>query len=149
MAYRQVMNMLGGMSGTITSFTLFKTSPGELRRWAEARSMVRVVAITRAAGTPLSVTSPTTRPKWPLSSSREVGGDFYDFLELDNGHFGLVVGDVTDKGVPAALVMATTRTMLRASAQRLNSPGEVLKRVNDVIVSDIPPNMFITCLYAI
>ena len=60
-----------------------------------------------------------------------------------------MVGDVTDKGVPAALVMATTRTMLRASAQRLNSPGEVLKRVNDVIVPDIPPNMFITCLYAI
>ena len=60
-----------------------------------------------------------------------------------------MVGDVTDKGVPAAIVMATTRTMLRASAQRLDSPGEVLKRVNDVIVRDIPPNMFITCLYAI
>ena len=81
--------------------------------------------------------------------AREVGGDFYDFLELDDGHLGLVVGDVTDKGVPAAIVMATTRTMLRASAQRLDSPGEVLKRVNDVIVRDIPPNMFITCLYAI
>jgi serine phosphatase RsbU (regulator of sigma subunit) len=81
--------------------------------------------------------------------AREVGGDFYDFLELEGGHLGLVVGDVTDKGVPAAIVMATTRTMLRASAQRLDSPGEVLKRVNDVIVRDIPPNMFITCLYAI
>src|ERR671913_1500009 len=81
--------------------------------------------------------------------AREVGGDFYDFLELDTGDFGIVVGDVTDKGVPAAIVMATTRTMLRASAQRLDSPGEVLKRVNDVIVRDIPPNMFITCLYAI
>jgi serine phosphatase RsbU (regulator of sigma subunit) len=81
--------------------------------------------------------------------AREVGGDFYDFLELDEGHLGLVIGDVTDKGVPAALVMATTRTMLRASAQRLDSPAEVLKRVNDVIVRDIPPNMFITCLYAI
>jgi serine phosphatase RsbU (regulator of sigma subunit) len=81
--------------------------------------------------------------------AREVGGDFYDFLKLDDEHLGLVVGDVTDKGVPAAIVMATTRTMLRASAQRLNSPGEVLKRVNDVIVRDIPPNMFITCLYAI
>src|SRR5215208_5325467 len=81
--------------------------------------------------------------------AREVGGDFYDFLEFDDGQLGLVVGDVTDKGVPAAIVMATTRTMLRASAQRLDSPGEVLKRVNDVIVRDIPPNMFITCLYAI
>ena len=81
--------------------------------------------------------------------AREVGGDFYDFLDLDDGQFGLVVGDVTDKGVPAALVMATTRTLLRASAQRLDSPGEVLRRVNEVIVQDIPPNMFITCLYAI
>src|SRR5215204_4435062 len=81
--------------------------------------------------------------------AREVGGDFYDFLEFEDGHLGIIVGDVTDKGVPAAIVMATTRTMLRASAQRLDSPGEVLKRVNDVIVRDIPPNMFITCLYAI
>src|ERR671913_336604 len=81
--------------------------------------------------------------------AREVGGDFYDFLEFEDGHLGIIVGDVTDKGVPAALVMATTRSMLRASAQRLDSPGEVLKRVNDVIVRDIPPNMFITCLYAI
>ena len=81
--------------------------------------------------------------------AREVGGDFYDFLSLDDGRLGLVVGDVTDKGVPAALVMATTRTMLRAAAQRLLSPGEVLQRVNDVLVQDIPPNMFVTCLYAI
>jgi serine phosphatase RsbU (regulator of sigma subunit) len=81
--------------------------------------------------------------------AREVGGDFYDFLELDDGRLGLVVGDVTDKGVPAALVMATTRTMLRAAATRLASPGEVLERVNDVLHPDIPPNMFVTCLYAI
>jgi serine phosphatase RsbU (regulator of sigma subunit) len=81
--------------------------------------------------------------------AREVGGDFYDFLELDDGRLGLVVGDVTDKGVPAALVMATTRTVLRGSAQRLFSPGEVLRRANEALVSDIPPNMFITCLYAI
>ena len=81
--------------------------------------------------------------------AREVGGDFYDFFDLEDGRLGLIVGDVTDKGVPAALVMATTRTMLRAAAQRLFSPGEVLKRVNDVLVTDIPPNMFVTCLYAI
>jgi serine phosphatase RsbU (regulator of sigma subunit) len=81
--------------------------------------------------------------------AREVGGDFYDFLEFEDGRLGIVVGDVTDKGVPAALVMATTRTMLRAAAQRLVSPGEVLRRVNDVLHPDIPPNMFVTCLYAI
>jgi PAS domain S-box-containing protein len=81
--------------------------------------------------------------------AREVGGDFYDLFELEDGRLGLVVGDVTDKGIPAALVMATTRTMLRVSAQRLFPPSEVLKRANDALVADIPPNMFITCLYAI
>jgi PAS domain S-box-containing protein len=81
--------------------------------------------------------------------AREVGGDFYDTFELEDGRLGLVVGDVTDKGIPAALVMATTRTMLRVSAQRPFPPAEVLKRANEELVADIPPNMFITCLYAI
>lgn len=81
--------------------------------------------------------------------AREVGGDFYDFLYLEDGRVGLVVGDVTDKGVPAALVMATTRTLLRAAAQRFDRPGEVLERVNSVLHPDIPPNMFVTCLYAV
>jgi predicted ester cyclase len=81
--------------------------------------------------------------------AREVGGAFYDFLEFEVGRLGLVVGDATGKGMPAALVMATTRGMLRAVVQSLGSPGEVLARVNDALVTDIPPNMFVTCLYAI
>ena len=81
--------------------------------------------------------------------AREVGGDFYDFLELEDGRLGLVVGDATGKGIPAALVMATTRSMLRAVSQASDSPGEVLRRANDPLVTDIPPNMFVTCLYAI
>jgi serine phosphatase RsbU (regulator of sigma subunit)/anti-sigma regulatory factor (Ser/Thr protein kinase) len=81
--------------------------------------------------------------------AREVGGDFYDFLYFDDGQVGLIIGDVTDKGVPAALVMATTRTLLRAAAERLESPGLVLERVNDLLHPDIPPRMFVTCLYAL
>jgi serine phosphatase RsbU (regulator of sigma subunit)/predicted ester cyclase len=82
--------------------------------------------------------------------AREVGGDFYDFLELSNGQLGLLVGDATSKGVPAALVMASTRSMLRAVARASEyAPGEVLSRVNDSLVTDIPPNMFVTCFYAI
>jgi serine phosphatase RsbU (regulator of sigma subunit) len=61
----------------------------------------------------------------------------------------VVVGDATGKGMPAALVMSTTRGMLRAVVQSLESPGEVLARVNEALVADIPPNMFVTCLYAI
>jgi serine phosphatase RsbU (regulator of sigma subunit)/anti-sigma regulatory factor (Ser/Thr protein kinase) len=92
-------------------------------------------------------------PGWRLSArylpAREVGGDFYDFLYFDDGRLGLVIGDVTDKGVPAALVMATTRSILRSTAQRLISPSQVLERVNDSIYDDIPPKMFVTCLYAL
>src|SRR5215203_2341932 len=81
--------------------------------------------------------------------AREVGGDFYDFLELADGHLGLVVGDATDKGVPAALVMTAARSMLRAVAQASESPGDVLRRANDPLATDIPTNMFVTCFYAI
>src|SRR5215210_703231 len=80
--------------------------------------------------------------------AREVGGDFYDFLELPDGQLGLIVGDVSGKGVPAAIVMAITRTMLHA-AYRLGSPGEILEQVNNILYPDIPPNMFVTCLAAL
>jgi steroid delta-isomerase-like uncharacterized protein len=91
---------------------------------------------------------------WQISPyyqpAREVGGDFYDFFELPDGRLGLVVGDATGKGVPAALVMASARSMLRAVARASEySPGDVLGRVNDPLVADIPANMFVTCFYAI
>jgi steroid delta-isomerase-like uncharacterized protein len=83
--------------------------------------------------------------------AREVGGDFYDFHLLSEGRLGLVVGDATGKGVPAALVMSTTCGMLRAVSQALvsSSPGEILERVNEALVPSIPSNMFVTCFYAI
>lgn len=81
--------------------------------------------------------------------ARAVGGDFYDFRTLPDGRLSIVIGDVTDKGVPAALVMATTRTLLRAASERLVSPGAVLERVNDLLHPDIPARMFVTCLYAV
>ena len=92
-------------------------------------------------------------PGWQLvpfyQSAREVGGDFYDYLPFADGRLGIVIGDVTDKGVPAALVMTATRTMLRTAAQEQTSPAEVLARVNDLLFNDIPPNMFVTCFYAL
>ena len=81
--------------------------------------------------------------------ARAVGGDFYDFLYFDDGRLGIVIGDVTDKGVPAALVMATTRSILRSTAHTSISPGKVLEQTNDLLHPDIPPKMFVTCLYAI
>ena len=89
--------------------------------------------------------SPFYRP------AREVGGDFYDFHFLSEGRVGLVVGDATGKGVPAALVMSTTLGMIQLAAGALDSssPGEVLSRVNETLFARIPPNMFVTCFYCI
>jgi serine phosphatase RsbU (regulator of sigma subunit) len=83
--------------------------------------------------------------------AREVGGDFYDFHPLSEGRLGLVVGDATGKGVPAALVMSTTCGMLQLAARALGSPtpGEVLEQVNETLVARIPSNTFVTCFYAI
>jgi serine phosphatase RsbU (regulator of sigma subunit)/anti-sigma regulatory factor (Ser/Thr protein kinase) len=92
-------------------------------------------------------------PGWQIAAyyrpAREVGGDFYDVIPLPDGRVAFVVGDVTDKGVPAALVMSATRSVLRASAQRLVEPGAVLERVNDHLCPDMPEKMFVTCLYGV
>ena len=92
-------------------------------------------------------------PGWQLvpfyRPAREVGGDFYDFLPAEDGRLVIVIGDATDKGVSAALLMATTCTMLRTVTQQTASPGEVLARVNDLLASTIPAGVFVTCFYAI
>ncbi len=92
-------------------------------------------------------------PEWQIAAyygpARVVGGDFYDFIDLGEGRIGLVVGDVTDKGVPAALVMARTHSILRAEAPRLVAPGAVLARANDLLSAEMPEKMFVTCLYMV
>ena len=90
---------------------------------------------------------------WHVSAfyrpARAVGGDFYDFIELADGKIGIIAGDVTDKGVPAALVMASTRSTLRSEAARHSDPGDVLRETNELLYPDIPAHMFVTCLYAV
>jgi serine phosphatase RsbU (regulator of sigma subunit)/anti-sigma regulatory factor (Ser/Thr protein kinase) len=92
-------------------------------------------------------------PGWQMDAfwkpARAVSGDFYDFIPFPDGRLGIVVADVTDKGMPAALVMATTRSILRSAAEHLIDPGAVLRRANDMLYPDIPTNMFVTCLYAL
>lgn len=123
---------------------------------AEARNRERIEQELRIARIIQQTLLPQQLPQingWQLGAyyqpARAVGGDFYDFLAFEDGRLGLVIGDVTDKGVPAALVMATTRSMLRTAAQHGDSPGEVLERANNLLFPDIPPKMFVTCLYAI
>ena len=82
--------------------------------------------------------------------AREVGGDFYDFFMLGDGRPGVVVGDASGKGIPAALVMASTRSVLRTLARRVGvTPGQVLAQANEILYPDIPANMYVTCFYAI
>jgi serine phosphatase RsbU (regulator of sigma subunit)/anti-sigma regulatory factor (Ser/Thr protein kinase) len=92
-------------------------------------------------------------PQWQIAAyygpARAVGGDFYDFIEMPGGRIGIAVGDVTDKGVPAALVMARTHSILRAEASRSDSPGAILARANELLVPEMPARMFVTCLFAI
>ena len=92
-------------------------------------------------------------PQWQIAAyygpARAVGGDFYDFIEMSDGRIGIAVGDVTDKGVPAALVMARTHSILRAEASRSDSPGEILARANALLEPEMPARMFVTCLFAI
>jgi predicted ester cyclase len=125
-------------------------------RAAEARERERIEQELRVARRIQQSLLPEAIPElegWRIAAyygpAREVGGDFYDFLELEDGRLGLVVGDATGHGMPAALVMATTRGMLRAVVQSLESPGEVLARVNEALVADIPPSTFVTCFYGV
>lgn len=78
-----------------------------------------------------------------------VGGDWYDFIALDDGRWGLVLADVSGKGTAAALLMSATRGMLRSLAETGEGPGEVLTRLNRLLVEDFPLGKFVTLVYAV
>jgi phosphoserine phosphatase RsbU/P len=82
-------------------------------------------------------------------TARQVGGDFYDVIELPNNRLGIFIADVADKGMPAALFMALTRTLLRAAALEMTSPVDVLRRVNDLLLPDTRQGMFVTAVYGV
>jgi sigma-B regulation protein RsbU (phosphoserine phosphatase) len=81
--------------------------------------------------------------------SREVGGDYYDFIEIDADHLGILVADVSGKGIPGSIVMTETRALVKSEAVRTLSPAETLTRVNRVLYHDIKRGMFVTVYYAI
>ncbi len=92
-------------------------------------------------------------PGWDMAflwrAARQVAGDFYDFFELPGRRLGLVIADVADKGMPAALFMTLTRTLVRAAAVEYESPAAVLTRVNNLLVADAQQGMFVTAVYAV
>ena len=140
------------LTGTMGSTLRRQRLEQEIRERERVEQELRVARRIQQASLPKEVPalegwqiSPLYRP------AREVGGDFYDFHLLSEGRLGLVVGDATGKGVPAALVMSTTCGMLQAVSKTLDasSPGEVLEQVNETLLARIPPNMFVTCFYCI
>ncbi len=92
-------------------------------------------------------------PGWQIAaywqSARRVGGDFYDFMPLANGNLGMAVADVADKGVPAALFMALSRTLVRATAMSGRAPSDALRRTNELILSDARSDLFVTVFYCV
>ncbi len=84
-----------------------------------------------------------------LHSSETVSGDFYDFLPMPDGEMGISVGDVSGKGIPAALLMIMVRTLFRVTASDGDPPGRVLARINRYLCRDIPPSMFVTMFFCL
>jgi sigma-B regulation protein RsbU (phosphoserine phosphatase) len=80
---------------------------------------------------------------------REVGGDWYDYIPFRDGRLAVVLGDVAGKGMGAALLMSSTRTVLRLVAETGLSPGNVLSRVNDILLKDFPTARFVTMIYGV
>ena len=131
-----------------------------MAEWREAlQSRDKLVALQNeldvARGMQQSIL-PTRFPKDPsyavygkMQPARNVGGDFFDVVHLSDGRLGLAVADVSDKGVPAALFMMSSRTLLKGAAIGVGLPGEVLREVNDLLFEGNEGGMFVTVLYAI
>ncbi|MFM8552681.1 MAG: SpoIIE family protein phosphatase [Nitrospiraceae bacterium] len=129
----------------------------ELRRTMEEKE--RIGSELRIASDIQKSILPRTFPAFPHRAdfdlyaesipAREMGGDFYDFFLLDQDRVGLVIADVSGKGVPAAIFMAVSRTMLKATAMQGGNPGDCLAHVNNLLCPDNEASMFVTVFYAI
>jgi len=120
----------------------------------KAQALEKELSLGREIQLGLLPSEPPEIPGWEVAAfyqaAREVGGDFYDFLEPpeNGGWLGLVIGDVTGKGVPAALQMARSGVMIRSMALQTDSPASTLSRVNDLMMHYGHPDLFLTALYA-
>lgn len=92
-------------------------------------------------------------PGWQLvaewQAARGIGGDYYDFIELDAGQLGLLIADVSDKGVAAALYMALTRTLMRVAAFAAHGPAAALGQLNRYLLDEAKSGMFVSVFYAV
>ena len=142
---RKLLNDLAGQAApAVRVAQLVREQQAEARERERIEQELRVAQLIQQQFLPKELPD---LPGWQVGAyygpAREVGGDFYDFIELPDGQIGIVVGDVTDKGVPAALVMATTRSILRAEAPRARSRrARSSTRANELLCPRFRP----TCL---
>lgn len=116
-------------------------------RLEQELQMARAVQKSLLPTQPPCIPGFTLVPHWcPV---REVAGDFYDFLPLPDGCWGLLLADVSGKGAPAALYMALTRSLIRSEASRHASPSAILTAVNRRLLVEAPSEMFVTAFYAV
>jgi phosphoserine phosphatase RsbU/P len=126
------------------------------------RSRDELVAVQRDLATAARIQQsllPSTFPPFPLRheidihaemiTAKNVGGDFYDFYFLDDDRLAFAIGDVSGKGIPAAIYMAVCRTLLKATAHQVAHPGEVLRRVNALLIPESEATTFVTIFYGI
>lgn len=144
------------------AITLSKSIQEALTRKQAARDRESLVAFSRELDVAKRIQQsivPQRFPPFPdradiavhasMQPARSVGGDFYDYFFIDDHRLAFAIGDVTGKGVPAALFMAVTRTLLRATASRGSAPGECLASVNDALCGEDAGALFVTCFYGV
>ncbi len=119
----------------------------------ERERLERELEVAREIQTSFLPEHPPQIPGWEVATfyrpARHVGGDFYDFIPLKSGRWGIVVADVADKGVPAALFMAVSRTLIRAAGLSRLSPSKTLERVNEMVLADVRSALFVTAYYQV
>jgi sigma-B regulation protein RsbU (phosphoserine phosphatase) len=146
----RLLNILTGIAhqaATSLETAVLQRSVAERERLEQELDVARSI---QASFIPLS---PPHAPGWEIATywraARQVGGDFYDFIPLRDGQWGLAIADVADKGIPAALFMAMCRTLLRASAINRVSPAATLQRLNELLFNDSRSDLFVTAFYAV
>jgi len=142
-----ILNGIAGQTALAISATRLYQQSVQQQRFEHEMRLARDI---QASFLPERCPSP---PGWQIAvdwrAARSVGGDYYDLIEFGDGTLGVSIADVSDKGVPAALYMALSRSVLRAAALDSRSPAETLQRANQVLMQDTRSGMFITSIYAI
>ena len=143
----RLLNIIANQAGSaIANAHLYEEVVEREKLAQELRVAHQIQASLIPAGNP---TIPKLQVASVWTSARQVSGDFYDFFRLRDGNWGIVVADVADKGMPAAIFMAVSRTILRSVAFNRSSPAHILERANDILFNDTQTDLFVTTFYVV